>query len=292
MSKKTEVAAAAPSAMPVLYADVTTPETFEEASQAIVKINKSIKQHSVLGYWLIGKMVHDMQEDEGKYGQGITARVSKDLEAQGESMCKRTIEECHKAYNRCPSMEDIREMVDTGLGWSQLKSINTIGRKADRIKAAKHVMSSEPTPMNARRTQKYVQEVMDKKDKKKGASNVPTLPEGHPSGFFNKVLENVRKVEGAIDRSEKILMDTSTTLSDLTKHFEANIAGLGDEGIVSDAQFEIAVNACKEIAEISGMLQDRLKLSQQQQSDLFSGISNILKQRYSALTNEVYFGEE
>jgi len=179
-----------------------------------------------------------------------------------------------------------------GVGWSQLKSINTIGRKADRVKAAKHVMGSEPTPMNARRTQRYVQDLMDKKDKKKGASDVPALPENHPSAFFNKVLDNVRKVEGVIDRSEKLLTDAAAMLTDLSKDFAPNISGLSEEDVTNDDQFDIAVNACKEIASISGMLQDRLKLSQQQQSDIFAGISNILVQRYSALTNEVYYGEE
>jgi len=79
MSKKNEVVATTSGAAVMQYHDVPTPPTFEEASKQIVDINKSIKTHAVIGYWTIGKMVHEMQLDEGKYVQAYYRRMSQSV---------------------------------------------------------------------------------------------------------------------------------------------------------------------------------------------------------------------
>ena len=288
MSKSTEIAKA-PSLLPVEYHNVPTPETFEKAAQVIVEIHQSITKHSVTGYWLIGKMVHDMQENEGRYGTGITDRISEELSASGERISKRIIEEAHRAYKRSPGIEDINKLTDMGIGWSQIRAINKIGDVRTRKKTAQHIADKR---LNARQSEQYVRDIMDSSKAPVGAAAPAKLPEGHPSAFFIMVDSILRKSEAIIDKSEKDLTTLATKLSDLAKDFDTNVARLSDPEETDDDQFGIACDACKSIGDHSGMLQDRLDLYQNLQTDLFQGIHNILKSRYSELPISVSWKAE
>lgn len=270
------------------YLDITTPGTFEEAVRVSKEIHASVTQHAVHGYWLIGKMVHDMQENEGAYGTGITARLSEEMSASGEPVSKRIIEECHRTFKRCPDIKSLRGLTDKGLGWSQVRSINSIGDNKLRNKVVDHVADKK---LNARQTDAYVRGVLDT-DSDIPAEKTPALPDNHPTAFFQKVLEIVRKIEGKIDRSEKEILDSASSLKELVGGIAPAVRGCEDSSLVSEDQYGLAVDACAEVSSLSAMLLDRLKLYREQQLDMFAGIENLLIQSFVKVNEEVHWDEE
>lgn len=270
------------------YLDIVTPGTFEEAVRVSKEIHASVTQHAVHGYWLIGKMVHDMQENEGAYGTGITARLSEEMSASGEPVSKRIIEECHRTFKRCPDIKSLRTLTDKGLGWSQVRSINSIGDNKLRNKVVDHVADKN---LNARQTDAYVRGVLDT-DSGIPSDKAPELPANHPTAFFQKVLEGVRKLEGKIDRSEKEILDSASLLKALVSGIAPAVLGCEDDVLVSEEQFSLAVDACSEVSSLSTMLLDRLKLYREQQLDIFAGIENLLTQSFVTINKEVHFEDE
>ncbi len=276
----------------VEYNDMPTPDNFDDAAAAIVQIQKSITRHSIVGYWLIGKMVSDMQSAESVYGSGITERVALELSKSGDKTCKKIVEEAHRAYKRCPKREDLEKIADMGIKWSQLRAINRIGDTSTRKKVIKEVVTQG---LNAAATTKHVRQTLEGKSTAAPAPASPAvakLPADHPTSYFQSVASKFNSFESKVDRAEKELKDISGSLEDMLRVLADNIDKSGDVDLLDDDQFGMACDACKSISEKASILIDRIRIHQTDVVNLSKGIENALVQRFKDLDKEVTWGDE
>jgi hypothetical protein len=276
----------------VEYNDMPTPDNFDDAAAAIVEIQKSITRHSIVGYWLIGKMVSDMQSAEAVYGSGITERVALELSKSGDKTCKKIVEEAHRAYKRCPNRGDLEKIADMGIKWSQLRAINRIGDTNTRKKVIKEVVTQG---LNAAATTKHVRQTLEGKAAAAPAPVTPAraeLPADHPTSYFQSVASRFNAFEGKVDRSEKELKDISSSLEDIVRLLPDNIDRSGDVDLLDDNQFGMACDACKSISEKANILIDRIRIHQRDVNSLAMGIEAVLVQKFKDLDKEVTWGDE
>jgi hypothetical protein len=272
----------------VEYNDMPTPGTFDEAAAAIVDIQKSITRHSIMGYWIMGKMVAEMQAQESVYGSSITERVALELGKAGEKVCKKIVEEAHRAYKRCPKRADLEKIAAQGIKWSQLRAINRIGDNKTRSKVIKEVVDQRLT---AAATVKHVTHALENKGVKAATVAPAELPTGHPTAFFVSTDSKLGRMESRIDRSEKELIDVSNDLKLIAEALDEHIRNTSDPTLVDDEQFALSCDSCKSISEKSGALLDRIRIHQGSMTSIVQGIENVLVQRLQKLDAEVSWAD-
>jgi hypothetical protein len=283
---------------------IKTPKTFDEGVEQVASIHNQMRAHLMVGYWHIGNIISDMEDDEGKYGNRIIHRVSETLEGQGVKCGVRILQDAHRFFKTYPDEDSLKDLVNKQLDWSQAREILKLDKPADRKKVIDKAVKNKYT---ARDTKREVSSILNKDKVKKDADKMKkqaeraaaedkvvdveavdtsdvAAPSEAEAPLHAPTNEGAKPIEG-FESILKYLKDLDVMFAQVGEEIAKHPAYMKELESISkdldkttDTEYEAIVSKATEISEQASVLEQRME-----------GIKGTLHNSHGALKNAAWY---